>query len=211
MRFAPWMKHVDPGTTTDWLNEQRQELAVDRLMEAAREVFARDGIQGARMAKVAKTAGCARATLYRYFPNKEALLHAYMARVAKDFREVLDEKLRPLHSFGDRLVEAVATSVELIREREDVAPFFSEEGLGLTAQLTSNAAALRDELAHQLEAESRSKRVKGRLRSEVSAREAADWLTRAIFSFSVLPGDARSRAGLRKYLKKMLIPALVAA
>jgi AcrR family transcriptional regulator len=197
------------GTTTDWLNEERQELAVDRILEAAGEVFVRDGIRGARMGKIAEAAGCARATLYRYFPNKEALLQAYMARVAKDFGEVLDEKLRGLRSLGDRLVEAVAVSVELIRERADVAPFFNEEGLGLTAQLTSNAVAMRDQLARQIENESCSDRIDGQLRSNVSADEAADWLTRAIFSFSVLPSEARSKAALRKYLRKMLVPALI--
>jgi len=196
-------------TTTHWLNEQRQELAVDRILEAASEVFVSEGIQGARMGNIAKVAGCARATLYRYFPNKETLLHAYMARVAADFRAVLDEKLRGLRSLGDRIVEAAAVSVELIQEREDVAPFFSEEGLGLTAQLTANAAALRQQLARQLQRESESDRIQGELRDEVSAEEAADWLTRAIFSFSVLPAEARSGKALRKYLKKMLIPALI--
>jgi len=199
------------STTTDWLNEERQELAVDRILEAAREVFAGDGIRGARMGKIAEAAGCSRATLYRYFPNKEALLHAYMVRVAKDFGEVLDSKLRGLRSLGDRMVEAVAVSVELIREREDVAPFFSEEGLGLTAQLTSNAATMREQLARQIENESCSERIEGQLRSEVSADEAAEWLTRTIFSFSVLPPEARSGAGLRKYLQKMLIPSLIAS
>ena len=197
------------STTTDWLNEERQELAVDRILEAAAGVFLRDGIRGARMGKIAEAAGCARATLYRYFPNKEALLQAYMARVAKGFGEVLDERLRGLRSLGDRLVEAVAVSVELIQEREDVAPFFSEEGLGLTAQLTSNAAAMSEQLARKIESESRSDRIQGTLRDDVSAAEAAEWVTRAIFSFAVLPSEARSSAALRKYLKKMLIPALI--
>ena len=198
-------------TTTDWLNEERQELAVDRILEAAGGVFVRDGIRGARMGKIAEAAGCARATLYRYFPNKEALLHTYMVRVAKDFRAVLDERLRGLRSLGDRLVEAVAVSVELIQEREDVAPFFSEEGLGLTAQLTSSATAMREQLSRQIESESRSDRIQGTLRDDVSAVEAAEWVTRAIFSFSVLPSEARSPGALRKYLKKMLIPALIEA
>jgi AcrR family transcriptional regulator len=196
-------------TTTDWLNEERQELAVDRILEAAREVFVRDGIRGARMGKIADAAGCSRATLYRYFANKEALLHAYTERVAKDFGEVLDERLRGLRSLGERMVEAVVVSVELIQQREDVAPFFNEEGLGLTAQLTSNAAALREQLTRQIENESRSDRIQGQLRTEVSADEAAEWLTRTIFSFSVLPSESRAGATLRKYLRKMLIPALI--
>jgi AcrR family transcriptional regulator len=197
------------STATDWLNEERQELAVDRILEAAGAVFARDGIRGARMGKIAEVAGCARATLYRYFPNKEALLHAYMAQVAKGFGEVLDDRLRGLRSLGDRLVEAVAVSVELIQEREDVAPFFSEEGLGLTAQLTSNAAVMREQLTRQIERESCSGRIQGTLRDDVSPAEAAEWVTRAIFSFSVLPSEARSGTALRTYLKKMLIPALI--
>ena len=139
------------STASDWLNEERQELAIERILEGAREVFARDGIRGARMGKIAEAAGCARATLYRYFPNKEAVLHAYMVRVAADFREVLDDRLRNLKSLDDRFVEAVAVSVELIRERDDVAPFFSEEGLGLTWQLASGAAAMREELVDRIE------------------------------------------------------------
>jgi AcrR family transcriptional regulator len=197
------------STAHDWLNDERQELAVDRILEAAGGVFERDGIRGARMSKIAEAAGCARATLYRYFPNKEVLLHAYMARVATGFREVLDERLRGFDSLGDRLVEAVAVSVELIQEREDVAPFFSEEGLGLTAQLTSNAAALREQLTRRIDSQSRSDRIRGTLRDDVSPAEAAEWVTRAILSFSVLPGKARSAGALRKYLKKMLIPALI--
>ena len=197
------------SSSADWLNEERQELAADRILEAAGGVFVRDGIRGARMGKIAEAAGCARATLYRYFPNKEALLHAYMVRVEKGFAGVLDERLRGLRSLGDRLVEAVAVSVELIQEREDVAPFFSEEGLGLTAQLTSNAATMRERLTRQIERESRSDRIQGTLRDEVSPAEAAEWVTRAIFSFSVLPSEARSAGALRKYLKKMLIPTLI--
>jgi len=125
------------------------------------------------------------------------------------FGDVLDEKLRGLRSLGERLVEAAAVSIELIQEREDVAPFFSEEGLGLTAQLTANAAAMRGQLARQLESESCSDHIEGRLRNEVSPDEAADWLTRTIFSFSVLPSEPRSGAAFRKYLRKMLIPCLI--
>lgn len=197
------------SSSADWLNDERQELAVDRILDAARGVFARDGIRGARMGKIAEAAGCARATLYRYFPNKEALLHAYMVHVAKDFEEILEEKLRGIRSLGDRLVEAVAVSVELIREREEVAPFFNEEGLGLTAQLTSNAAAMREHLVRQIERESCSDRIEGTLRSDVSAEEAAEWVTRTILSFSLLPAEAHSGASLRKYLCKMLIPSLI--
>ncbi len=198
------------STATDWLNDEKQELAVDRILKAASVVFSRDGIRSARMGKIADAAGCSRATLYRYFPNKEALLHAFMVRVAQDFGTILRDRLRGMRSFGKRIVEAVAVSAELIQTREDVAPFFSEEGLGLTAQLTANAAAMRDQLAKQLEQESWSPKIQGQLRVDVSPAEAAEWVTRAIFSLATVPVEARSGPALRKYLGKMLIPALVA-
>lgn len=198
------------STATDWLNEEKQELAVERILEAASGVFSRDGIRNARMGKIAEAAGCSRATLYRYFPNKEALLHAYMLHIARDFSTILSDRLRGMRALGKRIVEAVAVSAELIQSREDVAPFFTEEGVGLTAQLTANAAAMRDQLATQLEQESCSPKIQGQLRADVTPAEAAEWVTRAIFSLATVPVEARSGPALRKYLKKMLIPALIA-
>jgi len=198
------------STATDWLNEEKQELAVERILEAASGVFSRDGIRNARMGKIAEAAGCSRATLYRYFPNKEALLHAYMLHIARDFSTILSDRLRGMRALGKRIVEAVAVSAELIQSREDVAPFFTEEGVGLTAQLTANAAAMRDQLAAQLEQESCSPKIQGQLRADVTPAEAAEWVTRAIFSLATVPVEARSGPALRKYLKKMLIPALIA-
>lgn len=198
------------STATDWLNEEKHELAVERILEAASGVFSRDGIRNARMGKIAEAAGCSRATLYRYFPNKEALLHAYMLHIARDFRTILSDRLRGMRALGKRIVEAVAVSAELIQSREDVAPFFTEEGVGLTAQLTANAAAMRDQLATQLEQESCSPKIQGQLRADVTPAEAAEWVTRAIFSLATVPVETRSGPALRKYLKKMLIPALIA-
>lgn len=198
------------STATDWLNEEKQELAVERILEAASGVFSRDGIRNARMGKIAEAAGCSRATLYRYFPNKEALLHAYMLHIARDFSTILSDRLRGMRALGKRIVEAVAVSAELIQSREDVAPFFTEEGVGLTAQLTANAAAMRDQLAAQLEQESCSPKIQGQLRADVTPAEAAEWVTRAIFSLATVPVEVRSGPALRKYLRKMLIPALIA-
>lgn len=194
---------------TDWLGEERQELAGDRILEATRIVLARDGIRGARMGRIAEEAGCSRATLYRYFPNKEALLHAYMVHIAESFGAVLAQKLRGLRSFDERIVEAAVASVRLIQSREDVAPFFTEEGIGLTTQLTARAVAMRDQLAEQIRRQSQSDKIDGCLRRGVTSAEAAEWVTRAIFSLATVPMQSRTDDQLRDYLEKMLVPALV--
>jgi hypothetical protein len=68
---------------------------------------------------------------------------------------------------------------------------------------------MREQLTRQIASESSSSRIQGKLRDDVSPAEAAEWVTRAIFSFSVLPVEARSADELRKYLRKMIVPALV--
>jgi TetR/AcrR family transcriptional repressor of mexJK operon len=44
-----------------------------RIVEAARDEFMRDGFRGASVDRIAATAGVAKQTLYNHFPSKEAL------------------------------------------------------------------------------------------------------------------------------------------
>jgi AcrR family transcriptional regulator len=51
----------------------------ERLLEAAREAFARDGA-GASLDEIAKQSGVGSATLYRHYPTREALIQAVYHR-----------------------------------------------------------------------------------------------------------------------------------
>src|ERR687885_1764534 len=87
------------------------------ILEAAAAVLAERGEQ-ASMADVAAAAGVARATVYRYFPNREALLEALgrlaledagerlsAARLAEvPVDEGLSRAVRALVTVGDRFV-----------------------------------------------------------------------------------------------------------
>lgn len=50
------------------------------ILEGALDLFARHGYAGAGMRAIARTAGIREATLYHYFPTKEALMEALVAR-----------------------------------------------------------------------------------------------------------------------------------
>ncbi len=53
----------------------------DRLLQAALQAFARDGLQGATTRAIAQEAGVNEVTLFRHFQNKEGLLAAVMVHV----------------------------------------------------------------------------------------------------------------------------------
>lgn len=60
---------------------------VSRIVAAAREIFARDGTS-ATLSQVAAAAGVGNATLYRHFPNRQALAAAV-------YEDIVDNDIRP--------------------------------------------------------------------------------------------------------------------
>ena len=66
---------LKPNISPKKLPRQRRAIAtVDALIEAATYILSRDGLGGFTANKVAEKAGVNIASLYQYFPNKEALI-----------------------------------------------------------------------------------------------------------------------------------------
>ena len=60
----------------DWLAARRTEVAADRILDAAGELFAEQEAATVGMHEIASAAGCSRATLYRYVsPEGELRAH----------------------------------------------------------------------------------------------------------------------------------------
>ncbi|MFC7500779.1 helix-turn-helix domain-containing protein, partial [Nocardioides sp. GCM10030258] len=53
---------------SDWVD--RRAPAVERILDAAGGLFAERGVDVVAMSDIATAAGCSRATLYRYFPDR---------------------------------------------------------------------------------------------------------------------------------------------
>ena len=51
----------------------RKGRKFDQVLEGAREIFMRDGFEGASVDDIARAAGVSKATLYSYFPDKRLL------------------------------------------------------------------------------------------------------------------------------------------
>lgn len=50
----------------------------DQVIDGAREVFLREGFEGASVDQIARDSGVSKATLYSYFPDKQALFMAVL-------------------------------------------------------------------------------------------------------------------------------------
>jgi AcrR family transcriptional regulator len=85
------------------------------ILEAARGVFEQYGARRANVEDVARTAGVSRSTLYRAYPNKEALLEAVLLRQFDDFLTELDRVAADLPP-REAVVECFTRGLALTRE-----------------------------------------------------------------------------------------------
>lgn len=82
-----------------------------RIVDAAREVIAANGIPGVSMDQVAKQAHVSRSTLYRIFPNRDQLIARVVAIEIRTLRRKLDKTIVG-YTPQQTLVEVFVLSVE---------------------------------------------------------------------------------------------------
>ena len=125
-----------------WLREEQTGLAVDKLLDAAGRAFAADGVQASTMARVAAEAGCSRATLYTYFPNRRALHVAFVNRAALDIARRAGERLAVVSDPAERLVEGVLSAVAEVRAVPQLAVWFTAPDVGIATELSNRSEVL---------------------------------------------------------------------
>jgi len=99
-------------TPADGAGEPLSPERRQAILDGAGRVFARDGYEGASMARIAREVGVSKGTLYNYFPSKAALFHGVISTFCDGtFRHLLPDAphtgtpQETLHSLGMTLVE----------------------------------------------------------------------------------------------------------
>lgn len=74
-------------------SRHQPELTRQSILNAAINEFAAEGIAGARIARIARTAGVNKALLYYYFQDKQTLYGAALDRVFSGLKQALETQL----------------------------------------------------------------------------------------------------------------------
>jgi AcrR family transcriptional regulator len=183
----------------DWQRHADASAAVDGLLDAAGVAFARFGVARATMMDVARLAGCSRATLYRYFPNREALhlgfVHRATLRIAAD--------MTPTAAAGSPqgMVDLVMAGISAVRADPLLAVWFEPENMAVPIAVSQNSEllqAMTAGMAEQFDAALEP--------AEIQLR--GTWLLRCIVSFLAMPAanDAEERSMIEAFVVPLLIP-----
>ncbi len=87
-----------------------------KLVDVARQLFAKNGIANTTMNDIAVASGKGRSTLYTYFSRKEdvyyAVIESELERLSDKLDEVANCKMRP----QDKIIELIYTHLSMIKE-----------------------------------------------------------------------------------------------
>jgi AcrR family transcriptional regulator len=117
----------------------------ERLLDTAYDLFSRRGIRGVGVEEVIERAGVAKATLYRHFPSKDALVLAFLERREQHWtRDLLDVQTGPRHaSPRQRLLAIFDVLDQRIRSEDFDAYLFFNALLEMGAEHPAGRASVR--------------------------------------------------------------------
>jgi len=185
----------------DWLSARRIEVAADRILDAAEELFTRHDPGSVGMNEIAKAAGCSRATLYRYFENREALRTAYVNRETYRLFDAIKEKISGITEPRERLTAGIVTTLRLVRESPALSSWFAITQPPIGGELAEQSdviTALAAAFVNSLGAD-----------DQAVAESRARWLVRVITSLLIFPGRdvADEQAMIEEFVVPIVMPA----
>jgi AcrR family transcriptional regulator len=183
----------------DWLSEHRSEVAADRILDAAEELFTGQDPGSVGMNEIAKAAGCSRATLYRYFENREALRTAYVNRETYRLFDAIKEKISGITDPRERLSAGITTTLRLVRESPALSSWFAITQPPIGGELAEQSdviTALAAAFVNSLGAD-----------DPAVVESRARWLVRVITSLLIFPG--RDVADEQAMVEEFVVPIVV--
>ena len=139
------------------VTEEHVQARRGQILEGARRTFARDGYEGATVAKLEGEIGLSRVAIFNYFPDKWSLFLALAAEDQFEFMRTLEEEgidglLRRLAEESPdwlavyfELARRLRTNPELMRELQNRSPDAARRGDELLASLQEQGE-LRDDI-----------------------------------------------------------------
>ncbi|MGB8503748.1 TetR/AcrR family transcriptional regulator [Mycobacterium sp.] len=184
----------------DWLAASRSEVAADRILDAAAALFAERDAAAVGMHEIARAAGCSRATLYRYFENREALHTAFVNREAYRLFGELGDQIKDVAAPAERLVAGVTTALRAVRGNPALASWFATTEPPIGGELAEQSEVIKVLTAAFLNS-------LGPDDPAVLERRAR-WLVRVITSLLIFPGadEADERQMLQEFVVPMVVP-----
>jgi AcrR family transcriptional regulator len=182
----------------------------ERLLDAAEGCLEQFGPQKTSMEDVARAAGMSRATVYRYFENRDALLLGVASRQASSLAAEAINYLGQFTTISDWLVEGLLFTLREMPNRPVFASLVTSLDSHSSGSLLLGSTGLVQIGVNVLRPMFASAQSQGLLRDEVDPEMLVEWLLRMLWTYLNAPSQvATDEEGMRKLFRMMLIPAVL--
>lgn len=182
------------------------EEAIGRILDAVDEVVAEHG-SAIRLADVARKLGVTRQTVYRYFPNADALLMASAMRAVDGFIDQVVDYVSGVNDPVTAIIESVSFGVEILAGDPQLENLLTrrQDGEALTSLTSDTAITFCLSVFHRFD-------VDWRLHGfdDAALRELVEMTLRSVQSLLTDHGQPpRKGSELRRFLARWLGPAIL--
>jgi AcrR family transcriptional regulator len=173
-----------------------------KVVDGALRAIARFGLTKLTVDDVAREAGISRATLYRYFPGRGAVLAAVLQAETERLERGLDEALGEATTLAEALAAAAGYGAQAFAGHEALQHLLATEPgtvlphlcfAGVDSLLGVAAARIAPHLC--------------RFMGPLEARRTGEWLARIVLSYGLAPPPGATETAVLSVVREFVIPA----
>lgn len=181
-----------------------------RIVDAAGRAVERHTLGKVRIDDIAREAGCSRATIYRYFDDKDEVIRAVLVRRARAISARLARSIRALDDPAELLVQGIVRGVEEFRSDPFFESFYGPASAPATTRVAGGSDAIHAVVREVMQPVFDMAERAGMLRSDTTRDEATGWVILVSTALLTIPlPDGKGRREQESYLRKFLVPALL--
>lgn len=181
----------------------------DTILATARSLYGDQTDGMPTMDDVAQAAGIGRATLYRYFQNRDELLLAVLEQEALVIAERVARRIRKIDRPAEHIIEGMLQALDEIQKNTLLNQLFqSSNSSTLNRLLFDTDRLVNIGMGIMLPVVQRA-RDSGELATDMDFDTMAEWILRMLLSLVTIPSrKLNNRAAIRKMLRATMLPVL---
>jgi AcrR family transcriptional regulator len=213
-RTAEFMRRVAALDPAKLAQIGEDDEVTSRILRTAQEQFELVGIRRTTMEDIARQSNVGKATLYRRFPTKDAVVDAVVLNQVQRYLDGNAMARSRGDTFEERLINGVVFTAEFLRDNALLNKLMSTEPETILRSLTVDAGAIIDWASEASAVLLAAELFPGTTPTEAQQRHlrtAGELQTRLVLSFVLTPHttiDRSTPAALRAYVLDFIVPLI---